>query len=699
MHEPRRATPKTTTRIQPILLIATLLTHTQAFFPDIEAVFEPRPPPAPPPPHPLAPPASPPNPPSLPPPGMPPSTPPAPPPPPPPPSTPPSPPSSPPPPLFFLSPRPPSPPPSSSPSAPATPSLPDYLIGGDSGSAYSIGRLVPHILGEWALYDAYAAIASCADDDAACSAAYVAAALQTSAIDAAVMTELTEIVSQSRAVGGVRSSSDFDAAYTARAPSLSALAVASCGTAHAQLDLHEPATTLAGAAYGNCSLCGLSLAVNDAAANATITATTVAGRYLIRLSAAPAGGELLTVRIPASTTVLAYSGFAAAHSLADVTLPDCSGPTLTSASLAFTMVNSSVVYYAVVHFSEPAYGSGGRAVDGSDVSVQIVSGGSATLLGWTMVPATAELLAMAGLVDSGRRLDSLSYDTTTVVFLELTFSSAPDGSEVVSVIPLDGRIEDSNGNTLFLESSLAQPVTAVGSLRATPAPPPSAPPAVVTPLEQQWWFLLCVAGLPGLLVLLFLVWFVYWCCCRRRASKVSPLSDRRRGTRFMVFEIQRKPRFAPLGLEVSPDTVDETDVVPTWVKSVLPSSLADAKGIRVGDTIVSVGGIAVLNPLHMIELINNEACAECVRIAIERHRDRVILRTSLDILRDATLGESTRDDDISRLIEKTAVVLDLPPPPPLPGQRIEREVPGLTIAEASASRSQRGPPSPISPRR
>jgi len=147
----------------------------------------------------------------------------------------------------------------------------------------------------------------------------------------------------------------------------------------------------------------------------------------IDLSGTPNGAEVLTVN-PVDDSIYDATGNEASTSQSNntVTLNDQAGPTISSVSLASN--NSSIA----VTFSEAVYNAtgGSGALEASDFSFSII-GGTATL-----ASATPSSISPNG----------------NVYTLGISLSGTPNGSEVLTVNPMDDSIYDSDGN----EASMSQ---------------------------------------------------------------------------------------------------------------------------------------------------------------------------------------------------------------------------------------------------
>jgi hypothetical protein len=147
----------------------------------------------------------------------------------------------------------------------------------------------------------------------------------------------------------------------------------------------------------------------------------------IDLSGTPNGAEVLTVN-PVDDSIYDATGNEASTSQSNntATLNDQAGPTISSVSLASN--NSSIA----VTFSEAVYNAtgGSGALEASDFSFSII-GGTATL-----ASATPSSISPNG----------------NVYTLGISLSGTPNGSEVLTVNPMDDSIYDSDGN----EASMSQ---------------------------------------------------------------------------------------------------------------------------------------------------------------------------------------------------------------------------------------------------
>jgi len=141
----------------------------------------------------------------------------------------------------------------------------------------------------------------------------------------------------------------------------------------------------------------------------------------ISLSGTPDGSETLTIS-PTSTSIYDFVGNAAAtsQSYSTVTLKDQTVPTITGNNLASD--NSTIA----VTFSEAVYSSndGSGSLEVSDFALSI-SGGNATL--------------------SSATPSSISISSNTYT-LGISLSGTPNGSETLTVSPVDDSIYDAAGN-------------------------------------------------------------------------------------------------------------------------------------------------------------------------------------------------------------------------------------------------------------
>jgi len=141
----------------------------------------------------------------------------------------------------------------------------------------------------------------------------------------------------------------------------------------------------------------------------------------ISLSGTPDGSETLTIS-PTGTSIYDFVGNAAAtsQSYSTVTLKDQTVPTITGSSLATD--NSTIA----VTFSEAVYNSndGSGSLEVSDFALSI-SGGNATL--------------------SSATPSSISISSNTYT-LGISLSGTPNGSETLTVSPVDDSIYDAAGN-------------------------------------------------------------------------------------------------------------------------------------------------------------------------------------------------------------------------------------------------------------